>query len=518
MARTTTRITRRRLLQGSAAGFGAAALGFPGEVLAQSRQSITVRIDRDIQNADPANRLGSVEGNIIRNCCHTLITYKPNSWETELDAAAEIRQVNPTQVDFRLKEGLMFTGGHGELTAEDVKFSYERFNPPGGPAAQNAGDWVQLDKVEVTGKYTGSIKLKAPFPMMWTLSMPDVSGAIVSKRAVEQLGDRVKTQVIGSGPYMMAEWVPNQRVVLRANPDYRGDNRPAYREIILRPIADTTTAELAYRSNEVAFSEIASSSVQQMQRDASGRLIRKPSINYIWIGMNVEKAPFNDMRVRRAIRLACDVDQAILAGYDGTVERANAVLAPGMLGHWAQAPVMRRDVAQARRLLAEAGHPNGFRTRLTVLNRSSYQTTVQVLQAQLAEVGIQVELQVLDGGSFWSMGRGENGQNLEMFHLRFGGKVDPSFNTQWFVPQQVGVWNWQRWKSDEFKAQYDIGASALDNNARAAAYIKMQQLMEESNAFVWLTHETRIFAAKTWLNPAMLPNGDDWQYRYFRDA
>jgi peptide/nickel transport system substrate-binding protein len=224
------------------------------------------------------------------------------------------------------------------------------------------------------------------------------------------------------------------------------------------------------------------------------------------------------MRVRRAVRLAVDVDQAILAGYDGTVERANAVLAPPMLGHWREAPVMRRDVAQARRLLADAGHPNGFRTRLTVLNRSTYQTTVQVIQAQLAEVGILVELQVLDGGSFWSMGRGENGQNLEMFHIRFGGKVDPSFNTQWFVPTQVGEWNWQRWKSDEFKTQYDIGATSLDNNARAAAYIKMQQLMEESNAFVWLTHETRIFAAKSWLNPFLLPNGDDWQYRYFRDA
>jgi peptide/nickel transport system substrate-binding protein len=513
-----THITRRRLLQGSAAGIGAAALGLPKGASAQARQSCTVRIERDIQNVDPANRIGAVEGNIIRNCYHNLITYKPNSWETELDAAAEIRQVNPTQVDFRLKEGIMFTGNYGELTAEDVKFSYERFNPASGPRAQNSGDWIQLDKVEVTGKYTGSIRLKAPFPMMWTLSMPDVSGAIVSKRGAEALGDRIKTEIAGSGPYVMAEWTANQRVLLRANPDYRGENKPAYREMILRGIADLTTSELAYRSNELAFTEIASPSVAQMERDTSGRLIRKPSVNYVWVGMNVEKAPFNDMRVRRAIRLAVDVDQAILAGYDGTVERANAVLSPAMLGHWREAPVMRRDVAQARRLLAEAGHPNGFRTRLTVLNRSTYQTTVQVLQAQLAEVGIQLELQVLDGGSFWSMGRGENGQNLEMFHIRFGGKVDPSFNTQWFVPEQVGEWNWQRWKSDEFKAQYELGATSLDNAARAAAYVKMQQLMEESNAYIWLTHETRIFAAKTWLNPFLLPNGDDWQYRYFRDA
>src|SRR5690349_11728612 len=250
MEASMTIITRRRLLQGSAAGLGAATLSLPkrGSAQAQARQSITVRIERDIQNLDPANRLGSPEGNIIRNCYHNLMTYKPNSWETELDAAAELRQVNPTQVDFRLKEGIMFTGNYGELTAEDVKFSYERFNPAGGTRAQNAGDWVQLDEVEVTGKYTGQMRLKPPFPMMWTWSMPDVSGAIVSRRAVEALGDRFKTSVAGSGPYMMAEWTPNQRVLLRANPDYRGDNRPAYREMVLRGIADLTTSELAYRS------------------------------------------------------------------------------------------------------------------------------------------------------------------------------------------------------------------------------------------------------------------------------
>ena len=115
---------------------------------------------------------------------------------------------------------------------------------------------------------------------------------------------------------MVTEWVPNQRVVMRANPDYRG-NRPAYPEMVLRGIADLTTSELAYRSSEIAFTEVSSNSVAQLEREPSGRLIRKPSVNYVWIGMNIEKPPFNDKDVRWALSYFIDRQQIIDVGYVG---------------------------------------------------------------------------------------------------------------------------------------------------------------------------------------------------------
>ena len=128
--------------------------------------------------------------------------FKPGTTEWENDAAAEIKQVSDTLIEFKLKEGLKFTGDYGPLTAEDVKFSFERFLPgPDGTKVDYADDWAALDKVEVTGPLTGKIHLKSPSPAVWLIALADGSGVIISKKAFESLGDKFKTTPIGSGPY-----------------------------------------------------------------------------------------------------------------------------------------------------------------------------------------------------------------------------------------------------------------------------------------------------------------------------
>jgi peptide/nickel transport system substrate-binding protein len=510
-------LTRRRLLQASAAA-GASTLtaAWPRLVLAQQHDTLVVRVERDIQNLDPANRIGAVEGNILRAVMRRLVMFKPGSYEWEPDAAESIKQVDETTIEFALKPGIMFQQDYGELTAEDVKFSYERFNPKEGEPPTYAKDWAALDQVEVTGTHSGRIHLKNPAPALWVIGLCDVSGCIVSKKAFEELGEKVATTAIGAGPYILAEWKPNESITLRADPDYMGE-KPAFAEVVLRPIQEPKTAQLAFRSDEIHFTKLDDpAGAEALADDPSADIIKQPSINYVWVGMNVEKAPLDDVRVRQAIRMAIGVDDVILAAYNGTVERANALMAPGLLGYWQDAPVHQRDVEGAKALLAEAGHANGLELRLTLLNQSQYVTAGQVIQAQLAEAGITLNLEVLDGGTFWSMGEGEAGENLELSLQQFGGKADPSFQTQWFVSAQTGEWNWQRWQNPEFDKLNATAESTTDEAARQDAYVKMQQLMEESAAFVWLTHEVNIFASKKWLQPAILPNGDDWQYRHFR--
>ena len=166
----------------------------------------------------------------------------------------------------------------------------------------------------------------------------------------------MKTTAIGAGPYMLAEWKPNESITLRANPDYHRA-APAIPEIVLRPIQEPKTAQLAFRSDELHFTKLDDpAGAEALADDPSADIIKQPSINYVWIGLNVEKKPLDDIRVRQAIRMAIDVDQVILAGYNGTVTRANALMAPGLLGHWADAPVYQRDVEGAKKLLADAGH------------------------------------------------------------------------------------------------------------------------------------------------------------------
>jgi len=109
-------------------------------------------------------------------------------------------------------------------------------------------------------------------------------------------------------------------------------------------------------------------------------------------------------------------------------------------------------------------------------------------------------------------------RDLQLVLTEFTSKFDPAFQTQWFTSGQVGIWNWERWRSEEFDKLNDEAARTNDTAARAAAYIRMQQLMDESAAFIWLTHGLRLYANQKWLEPAMLPNGANWQFRFFREA
>ena len=509
-------LTRRKLLQ-STASLGAISLTMLGGRAFAAGRNVVVRIDRDMRNLDPAYRVGAVEGNILTATMRGLTGFKPGDYTVINDAAETIEQVDDTTIAFTLKKGIMFSDGYGEMTAEDVKFSFERFNNPGEGKEPStyAKDWAALDHVEVTGTHSGKLILKNPAPAIWLIAISDSSGSIVSKKAYEEMGDKVTTRVVSSGPYTMSDWQPNRSITLTANPDYLGDP-PKIAEIVLAVIEEPKTAQLAFRSDEVTFSKLDDvSAVDAMQAVAGTDVIKKDSINYVWIGMNVEKAPLDNLKLRQAIRMALDVDAMILAGWNGAVGRANALMAPGLVGYWADAPVYGRDVEGAKALMADAGFADGLTLRLTLLNKPYFQTAALVAQANLAEIGITLDLEVLDGGTYWSMGEGDAGKNLELSIQRFGGKVDPSFQTQWFTTSNIGSWNWQNWSSPEFDGLDQAAAATNDEAVRNDDYIKMQKLMDESSAYVWLTHEASVFVTKDWLKPAILANGDDWQYQYF---
>lgn len=514
-------MTRRRTLAAGAA-LGLLGSGLPLPVLAQSgRKSVTLALPRDLQPPfDPLNRVSYPEGNVLRAVLQGLIAFKPGTFEWELSAAKSIEQVSDTVIAFELQPGLTFSGGFGEMTAEDVKFSFERAIKPAGEGkpALHAKDFAALEAVEVTGTYTGRIKLKTPAPALWQVVLPDNSGLILSRKAFEAGAYRADqpTKLIGTGPYLLAEWRPNERTVLKANPDFKGP-KPAFEEVVLRPVRDPKTAELAFRADELHFTAVEPADAAEVAKIPGTRILKQDSINFVWIGINVEKAPLNDPRVRRAIRLAIDVDQVIEGAYNGAVGRALGPVAPGLLGAWKDAPRYARDVAAARALLAEAGAAN-LRTRLTLLNKPAYQNAAVIIQAQLAEAGITLDLDVQDGGSFWSAGNGETGKTLELSLQRFGGKADPSFQLQWFTASQIGSWNWQRWNSPRYDELFAKAGSISDPAERARLYIEAQKEMDQSAAFIWLTHEVNVYAHKSWLVPGILPNGDDQLYGRFAVA
>ena len=260
-------IDRRKFIVGTA-GVGLAALvESHSAAFAQAKPSITVRIDRDLASLDPGYRTGPMDGNVIRSVFQRLMKQKPGSAELELDAASDVKQTTPTTIEFTLKPGQMFSDGYGEMTAEDVKFSFERIGLPpaaGGKESPYKGDWVLLEKVEVTGKYTGRIVLTKPRANLFDVALADVSGCIAPKKAVEERGAEFATKPVGSGPYVVASLEKQRGAVLKRHEGYAGA-KPAFDEITIRFISDPKTTELALRSGELDFAILSPATAEPLK-------------------------------------------------------------------------------------------------------------------------------------------------------------------------------------------------------------------------------------------------------------
>ena len=512
------KLTRRNWMAASAGLAGASLLGHSPLVRAQARTTINVRVAAEFTGIDPYHGTLPVDRNVSGALFQRLLQHKPNSAEMELDAAAELKQVSPTLLEFRLKPGMMFTDGFGEMTADDVKFSYERiaFDPKDGSKPSSyKPDWLYLTQVEVKNKYEGRIILSQPRANLIDTAVGDLSGCIVSRKAVEQRGTDHITKPIGSGPYRITAYDRQKGIQLKRNADYKGNRKAGFEEMNIRVITDAKTAELALRAGELDFAVMAPSEADPLRGVPGMTVNDQPSIAYVFMGMNTEKAPLNDLRVRQAIRLALDVDQMLMAGYNGKVPRLSTLLPPMVNGHWREAPVYKRNVAEAKALMAAAGVSNA-RMKITVLNRPEFQNMAVVAKALLAEIGITVDVDAQAGGTYWSSGQGDTGKNLELYMSRFSAKHDPNFVMQWFVSGQIGNWNWSRWNSQEFDNMFRDSDSETDPAKRRQMVLEMQRAMDKSAAFVWLTNEASGLIHKTSVKPASIPGWIDWQYADFQ--
>lgn len=497
-----SRLTRRTLL---ATGAGLAFARRAGA----ANGALRVRSYADMQVIDPAFTLAAPEGDIARCLFRQLIQFKSaTDWTWELDAADSIAQTDNLTVAFTLKPGIAWTGGFGTMTAEDVKYSFERI---ADPAVQSPyrNDWSALDHVEVTGPLSGVIHLKRPFAPLWRSTLPWTAGMIVCRRAMQAAGGRFTTAPPATcGPYLLKSWQPKQRTVLARNPAFSGT---AFDEIDVLPIEDAKTAELAFESGELDVTETSVGSLPQLRKapPAGAALVVRPSIGFTWIGMNVAVPPFDDIRVRRAVQRAIDVPAILEAVYFGAAERATGLIAPGLLGHRDARP-LARDMKTAKTLLQQAGRAGGFSCALDILNTADWSTAAQIVQANLAELGIDVQINLHDSGTYWSLGdqsKSDTWKRLNLLMQRYTMAPDPSWATAWFVPSQIGVWNWERWNSPEFGALHEKALAETDPAARAAMYVRMQDLMEESGAYLFVTHGVSGVLHRDSVVPGLMPDG-----------
>jgi peptide/nickel transport system substrate-binding protein len=477
---------------------------------AQSDETLTVRARNgaDIDTMDPAFYQGNEENNIDLVLYSKLLRYEPNSTDVVLDAAESIElSEDGLSIDFTLREGIQFHHGYGEMTAEDVEFSLERFIDPEVDSPYGS-DWDRLVDVEVTGRYTGTIHLDDVHAPVLSSTLPFNTGSILSKAAFEERGDRFATQPVGSGPYYWSSWTPNQRIVLeRFDPYY--DEAPYFATIEILPILDPLIAEFSFDAGELDATEISLDSVGRYEEREGVTVNVLDTLRYHWLSYNMRHAPFDDIRVREAIRYTVDVDEILTGAYNDVPNRANTMLAPDILGHWDDAPAYQPDLERARELLAEAGYPDGFETTIITDDVPYHQQAAAIVQQQLRRVGIDAEIRIVQN-MFDEIGEGDE-QGLH--YASFSAIIDPGYWFEWFTCDQIGAWNYWSWCNEEYDQLKDEAARTAEPDERAERYVRMQQLIDEDVAAIWVTNGASVYVHETGeLDPAFLAMYAQYQY------
>lgn len=473
-------------------------------VSAVGKDELKIATWEDINTMDPG-WLTSVERELtIMNCLYNgLVKYKEGSWEIVPDLAESWEiSTDGKEVTFHLHKGVKFHKGYGEMTAEDVKFSFERIIEPKAKSPEK-GSWAQLDHVKVIDKYTVKLVLKDRMAQLFTSTLPLNAGMIVCKKAVKEMGQKkFGFNPIGTGLYQLAKWEPKKNVKLVAFKDYWGE-KPIIRKLTFIPIVEDSTCEIALRTGEIDIGRVSLINIAAFKKDPKLNVYIKPALRYWWLGFTVNKPPFDNLKLRQACRYAVDVDKILKAAFYGTAARANNILPPGMLGYWKDAPVYNVDLKKAKHLLKEGGKPSGFKASLMVWTDEQAKITAEVVKADLSKIGVDVDIQVNEVGAFnEATNKGEPNMCVQFFTTT----IDPGYAMSWF--ETGNKWNPSQWSNKTYDELLKKGMAESDLEKRAQIYIEAQKEVDKDCWAVWLTHGIKVRVAQKNIDLKKLyPNG-----------
>lgn len=410
--------------------------------------------------------------------------------------------------DFTLREGVVFSNGSA-LTASDVQFSFERLLKAakenteipleilGGEAVMK-GEADALEGFAIQDDTHFSITLTAPnagFPA--ELSAPAAS--IVDAESMTPGFGKEPAETIGSGPYIVTEWVSNDHYTLVYNEKYWG-TEPSVKKLVVRVIADATTQDLMFQSGELDIidlqnldSAIVAGTYKTKPTD---RIVSTPKVGLTYLLMNENNQYLKDARVRRAIGMAIDVDQIIQGVYMGDAQRENGIIPTGVWAHNDEMEGFRYDPEGAKALLQEAGYADG-EVKFELAMDSTANTNIQLVYAfiseQLKKVGIEATVSSYEH-SAWLAKRSSS--EMDSFVARWGMDYNDPANIMYtfFGSEENSKGRSLNYPDREIIARVAAARSIVDDAEREAEYQALdKKLIEEDAAWIPMFAEMHLW-------------------------
>ncbi|MBI2493220.1 MAG: ABC transporter substrate-binding protein [Candidatus Rokubacteria bacterium] len=458
-----------------------AALG-PAGAPAQAPSSLVVQVATEPPGLDlvasPASAIAAVVHYNIQECLVKVDRHgKIVPWLAERWHTADNRNYT-----FFLKRGVRFHTGR-EVRAADVKYVFERAANP-ETKHPHRGRYANIAGIIVKDDYTVTLSLKdLDASFLLTLAR---QGSVIYPR---EAADTLKSEPIGTGPFRLGEWVRGDRIVLVKNADYHVKGLPKLDRVTYRFIPDPNAALAALKAGDVdaAMFGIGPEHVPDLQKDPRFAVIVGETTNDVILAMNNGKKPFSDVRVRRAITHAIDKKEVVKGAMFGLGRILGSNVDPLNPYFVDLAGAVPHDPAKAKKLLAEAGYPNGFEAVLRVAPQYYYTVrTGEILVSQLQKVGIKVKIEQVEWGQWLARVWREADYDLTII-----GHAEP-----WDINNYANPKYYFRYDSADFQKLFKESEVTVDDRARRELYVRMQKKLVEDAPAVWLYVHPRLAVTK----------------------
>lgn len=487
-------LNRRSFMLRTAALAGATAVAVPGfgrmgSVVAQDATPagdadvkrggvLKMGMQSDPSTLDPQLQSLTATWHVVEFIYNRLTKVNPDlSVDLELAESVDISEDGLTYT-FKLHPANFHNGR--PLVADDVVYSYNRLIDP-ATASPSAADLASMASIEAPDDSTVVITLKQPDASFLSM-LAGQSTIIIPKEVVEENGD-LSQVAVGSGPFKFVEYVPNTVVRLERNEDYFEEGLPYLDGLELLIASEDNSRTAALISGTVDLIEyVPSRDIPILEADDSIELAGNSIQQIRMIGFNLEREPFNDPKVRKAISMAIDRGPIIDAALDGYGTPTDTIFAADFWAGLGEREIPAPDIEGAKALLAEAGYPDGFDTTITGWAEYGFlSNTAVVVQEQLKQIGINAELNLLDTGTMGQTVYVD--KDYDMAVTGDSGFIDPNglvFGN--FTTGEGGNFvNYSNPEVDELIAQ---GIAVTDQEQRAEIYRRIAEILLEDLPWV----------------------------------
>ncbi len=449
--------------------------------------TLTVALDSDFIGFDPHGASAGIDRSVYTSIYNTLVTV-----DRDLNIVPELAESwdtpDETTYIFHLRQGVKFHDGT-DFNAQAVKSNFDWILDEAN-ASPRRPELSSISEVTVVDDNTVKVSLNEPFAPLLAI-LTDRAGYIVSPVAREKYGDDLTRNPVGTGPFEFVEHVRDDHSTFKRFEGYWESGLPLLDQIVYRPVPDSTAALTSLRTGAVDFLyAVDPKDVPTIETTSGISYLEGPSVGYQGLWINTSAGPLANKSLREAVTHAIDRETLLNIAYRDVGQIASGPVPPSSWAFDPELSVTTYDPELARQKLAEGGQPNGFDMVLKVANAPLGQLVTQLIQAQLAEVGIRVQVQSLEFGALLQAGEDND---FDALSLGWSGRIDPDGNIE-PIFHTNGAFNYGRYSNPKIDKLIADGRQTSDRAERIHIYQQISDIINEDVAYMFTYFEPSAFA------------------------